>query len=274
MSELKIDQILKEIEKRQISYASQTWVPSLQKEIRFLEINTSQQKRLVKSILDSSVLNTEFILTLRDIIKENCIDNTVNIDDLTIIDKLFISIGMRSNSIGNLIPVDIQTKEKETINLNINLDDVLKIAKETIDNIEGKTIEDKVFKIECGLPTIGSEVQLENQLHKNKEVSVESKQQFKDVISESFLETIIPYIKSVVINAEQGPLVLPWNTLDSKERLEVVNKFSTKILKEVLGYINSIQQQIEKIEVVNFKHKDAVYRKRLSIEGSDFFILS
>ena len=52
------------------TFAYGVWVPSLNKEIMFREINTSQQKRLIKSVIDSPIYHTEFIFTLRQILKE------------------------------------------------------------------------------------------------------------------------------------------------------------------------------------------------------------
>jgi hypothetical protein len=39
-------------------------IPSLKRKVMFREVNTSQQKRLIKAIIDSPAYNTEFIFAL------------------------------------------------------------------------------------------------------------------------------------------------------------------------------------------------------------------
>ena len=104
----KIEDVLNIVKKVNDTFAYEVFIPSLNKSILFREINTSQQKRLIKAIIDSPVFNTEFIFTLRQIIKENCVDEKLDIDQLTILDKFIISLIMRSVSVGNSYEVELE----------------------------------------------------------------------------------------------------------------------------------------------------------------------
>ena len=46
------------------SFKYDVMIPSLNRNVPFSEISTAQQKKLIKSIIDSEIYNTEFILCM------------------------------------------------------------------------------------------------------------------------------------------------------------------------------------------------------------------
>lgn len=268
-----VEQILAEIKKRQISYASSIWVPSINKEVRFLEINTGQQKRLVKSIVDSPVFDTEFVCTFRDVLKENCVDE-VDIDTFTIIDKLFIAINLRASSIGPLIPMETKNKAGEKININIDLSEVLKHAKEKITKIESAVFSNNAVNVTCCLPTIGVEYRLEKEIHsEGKDIDFEDVNEIKEIIGEAFIEEIAKYIGNVTLKEKEGETSIQWETLSFTDRLRIIATFDSKILKQIIGYINEVKQAVNNVEIVNFKFNEEIFTERLVLD-ENFFLLS
>ena len=67
-----INDILNVMNRANEVFSYEIWIPSLQKDVMFREMTTSQQKRLIKSVIDSPIYNTEFIFAISQIIKENC----------------------------------------------------------------------------------------------------------------------------------------------------------------------------------------------------------
>lgn len=98
------------------------YVPSLSAVLPFKEINTSQQKKIAKSIISGDdVYCTEFYYCALQIIKENAVD-PITLDNLTIHDLLVILIAMRANSLGSTLALNItctQCGAKHTMNINL-----------------------------------------------------------------------------------------------------------------------------------------------------------
>lgn len=270
-----IDQITKIIKRRDIAYASHYMVPSLKREVPFNEINTSQQKRLVKSVIDSPVYNTEFIYTLREILKENCQDATVNIDSLNIIDKLVLALGLRMKSVGDKLDVEIQTKDGKTVSVGLEVSKILQIALTSLNDIPNKIIEDSYYRVECSIPTIGTEYRLEKELrNKTANIEIEDIEELRKTIGEAFVGEIVKYIQKVSIKAQDGDELTPidWQSFSFVDRIKTIETFKTSLLRAILDYINDIRKEIDKIELINFDFGGEKYERRLTIDGNFFTI--
>jgi len=271
-----ITQILNAVQKQKTTYASNYWVPSLGRDVRFSELNTSQQKRLIKSIVDSPVYNTEFIQTFRDILRENCVEDGVDIDTLTVIDKLFIALGLRISSVGGRIDLDIQPDpEKPSQAVSVDLIKLHETAKSTLSSIQPVTYENELFVIECNVPTVGAEYTLERELRLNNEnIEIETNKALRDTIGEAFIDEIVKYISNVSVKTDGTVTPVSWNKFNFKDRITVVESFNTALLKEIVGYINKVKEESNKIEVVKFQFEGKEYDRRLTIDGSFFMISS
>jgi hypothetical protein len=268
-----VEQVLNEIKRRQTSYASSVWIPSINKEIRFLEINTGQQKKLVKSIIDSPVFNTEFICTFRDVLKENCVDE-INIDTFNIIDKLFIAINLRASSIGPMIPVEVKNMQGETVKINIDLNEIYKKAKEKIVELKPVVVSNNVFNVTCCLPTIGVEYALEREMRsEGKNIDTEDINEVKEAIGTAFIEEVVKYVGNVTLREKEGETDIGWNALNYSDRLRIVARFDSNLLKQIITYINTAKEAINNVEIFNFKFKDEIFTERLVLD-ENFFMLS
>ena len=269
-----IDQINKIIRRKDIAYAAQYTVPSLKRDVPFNEINTSQQKRLVKSIIDSPVYNTEFIYTLRDILKENCQDPTVDIDRLTIIDKLVLALALRIRSIGNDVDIAVEVKDGTKVNTKLDASKILQMALSSVGTISSKTFEDQYYKIECSIPSIGTEYKLEKELRdKTASIEIENIDELRRTVGEVFTSEIVKYISSVSIKDQDDILqVVDWQQFKFVDRITIVETFKTGLLKNIISYIDDVRKEIDKVELVKFEFGGEKYERRLSIDGSFFTI--
>ena len=261
------------IKRNDVTYASHYVVPSLGIKVPFKEINTSQQKRLAKSIIDSSIYNTELIYTLRDILMENCNDENVIVDNLTVIDKLIISVALRIKSVGNIVKIEVQTKDNKSVNVELDLEKIYNMALKSLSDITSITYEDKYFIVECGVPTIGEEYRLEKELHgKIKEIDMEDINILRQTIGEAFVDEIVKFIKKVSIKSDDTVIPVDWDKFKYKDRVSVVETFKSTLLKDIMGYINKVRVETDKIELVNFTFGDEKFERRLSIDGNFFMI--
>lgn len=269
-----IDQITKIIKRKDISYASHYMVPSLKREVPFDEINTSQQKRLVKSIIDSPVYNTEFIYTLREILKENCQDPAIDIDNLTIVDKLILALGLRIKSIGNDVDIEIETKDGAKINAGLDVSRILELSLASVQNISNATVEDAYYKIECSVPTIGTEFKAEKELrNKSVKIEIEDIKELRETVGDAFISEIVKYIDAVYVKGQDDQLIpVEWKQFTFANRIKIMETFKTGLLRKILDYINSVRKEIDKIELVKFEVGGETYERRLSIDGNFFTI--
>lgn len=262
------------------SYASHYWIPSLKREVRFKDINTAQQKKLVKSIIDSPVFNTEFIFTINDIIKDNCVDPTVNVTKLTIIDKLVIALGLRISCIGNTIKVrinedgDVPEGAEESIYV-LDLTEIYRKLKDSVQIPDSVEVSDKTFTVTCNVPTLLTESSLEYELRGKgaPNFNVNSAAELRETIGDAFISEVVKYVDSVSIVSEESTQVIDWQKLKFKERIQVVECFSSQLLSKILDFINSVKTEIDKVEVYSFIHEGKKHERRLSITG-DFFTIS
>lgn len=273
-----LDKILNTMNRVNETFAYEVWIPSLNKEIMFREINTSQQKRLIKSIIDSPVYNTEFIFTLRQILKENCIDTKINVDELTILDKLFIAIKMRSVSIGDAVEIEITGEDDKPITRGIGLTKIIDSAKKKINVPKPKNIKDDsgVYTVECSIPSILTEYKLEDELRKNsEEVDINSPEKLRQTIGDAFIGEVVKYIKSITIEDKDETLKFVFDdNVSFRNRIALVEKLPTKLLEKVVSYINEVKVELDKVVLINVEverdGKKEKVEERLTIDGSFF----
>jgi hypothetical protein len=220
---LNLNDITRIVSKNNKMFAYYIYVPSLKKEVRFEEINTSQQKRLIKSLLDESIYNIEFGETFKDILKENCTDTEININNLDIFDKLVIAIGMRINSISPELELTLQIDEdnkKIPTKVTVDLGELYNKIQTIIDNDKFNPITIKKdtysFKVTCGIPIISVESSINSELRKQeKNVSTEK---MAHSISNAFIGEIVKYIRDVEILNDGTHTSINWSNLDFKNK--------------------------------------------------------
>jgi len=269
-----IDDILKIMNRANETFAYEIYVPSLKKNVPFREISTSQQKRLLKAVIDSPVYNTEFIFILHQIIKENCIES-LDIDNLTIFDKLIIALLLRSISISNNLDLEftVPNTDKKIVR-RLLVKDIAELAIKEV-QIDPITIKDdtETYEILCDLPTILDEYNLEMQLRKNVEsIEIKSEQQLRDTVGEVFTNEIVKYIKQVNIKNKTDGKLYEFNlkSMLFKDRLAILGKIPAKINNKIIEYINTVKLQFDKVLLFKETIEGQTIEQRLKIDAGFF----
>jgi len=263
-------------------FCYEVWVPSLRKNVMFREINTSQQKRLIKSIIDSPIYNTEFIYILKQIIDENCADKTVSTDNLTIIDKQVIAMAMRSVSISDIVEFQIPVSEGKNVQRAISISKVLGEIKDkmlVIDPI--KLVDEKnVFTLECSIPTIKTEYDLEKEQRENIIIdrSPQTPEQLRETVGNMFIDELVKYVNIVTIRINDIDNKINFGDLKFSDRIKLMEKLPIRLVEKLLEYCNKVKEEVDKVVIFKFevdvdKDKKETIERRLSIDGS-FFINS
>lgn len=222
------------------------FIPSIQKEIPFKQLTTEQLKLILKTVIDSPIYNTEITLTFNDIIKKNCLDGSVVIDDLTVYDKLLVFYRMRLESISSDYTL---TFTDEEIDDNKLLEKTITFSlKEHFNNFLNKNIifnsEQYVYNnciIICNLPTISTENKLEKELHKNVKTDISTPEELRNVVGETFINEITKYIESITIN----DTTINFLTQPFKTRIKIVESIPTILINKVIKFIENYRNTIK-----------------------------
>jgi hypothetical protein len=266
-----IIELLKELE---VSSGFNVFIPSLDKEIKFKQLTTEQLKQLLKTAINSPVYNTEFILTFNSIIKENCIDETVNTNALTVYDKLFILFSTKIVCISSDYTFSFTDEEFETYNLE-NDTEVISV-KEHYDNfLNKKHIFSPVIytqdncTLHCNIPTIETENKLENELHKNNKITDITEDNIQAIIGDAFINEVTKFITKIVITGNE----VDFNALSFKDRVLIIEKVPVQLINNVLKYIEDYKKITEELTTFTFKtDKGDFIEKQFPVDASFFNI--
>jgi hypothetical protein len=222
------------------------FIPSLQKEIKFKQLTTEQLKRLLKTVIDSPVYNTEFIKTFNSIIKENCLEKDIITENFTIFDKLLLIFKIKIESISpdfnfTFTDEEIKTYDLAEKNKIVNIE---KHFQEFLDKniqFEPLVIEYNNSLVVCNLPTLFTENKLEQELHKNVKIEVSTPEELRTIVGETFINEVTKFITEIKINDSNVDLL----KLTFKNRISVVENLPTQIINKVIKYIESYRDTIK-----------------------------
>ncbi len=243
-------------------------LPSLSgREITLKEISAGQQKELLKSIVDSPFYKTRFIMAFYDILKNNYQDETILLDSLTIIDKQSIILKSRIECFGSNYELNSDTKlVNNVVDLNLLYAKVknTKQPDPRIINIDG-------FELKLKIPTIKDEYNLEQELHSNiDKLDTSNTATIRNVLGDIFTAEISKYIEYININ----DMNIDFTPLTSKNRIQLLEKLSTKTVQEVIKFIDEIKEIIDSLATVEVIEKDTdkIVIEKIEIDGG-FFVL-
>lgn len=234
---IKVNELLKAIQEVNKNAGYSIWIPSLKKDVRFSDITTGQQKEMIRALVDNPVYRTNFIMAMYEIIKSNCQED-IDINKLSIFDKIAIAIQLRRHSSGNLVKVEVDNvietvdlsaydpKEKFTVNPEL---------------LKGKELEQNGIKVSLQIPTIYCEVQLETQLRaKLTKSNIESYDDVRNVLADAYVGELAKYITNVVVNG-QGFM---FDSTNFSNAYKVVEVLPTTLVRQAISYMEDVQREL------------------------------
>lgn len=225
-------------------------IPSLNKEVNFKQISTEQLKSLLKTVVDSPIYNSQFICTINKIIKENCVTPNTNVDQFSVYDKILIIFKTRIESLSPEYTINFSEEEQKLHSLPPNHIFNLKehLEKFLIKNyiFPEHIIEHGSCQITCQLPSLATENKLEHELHKNIKIEVETTEELREIVGETFINELTKYISNITIKeTSENLLNLPFKT-----RIKIVEQLPTGVINKVLKYIENYRSRIKELTSV------------------------
>lgn len=246
-----INEILQLIETTKIEQTKEVWCPSLNRNIKILPLNASHQKDIIKSLMDNPTFNSNFNISIYEILK-----NVVNedIDNFTILDKKFLLLALRCYNINKFYK-------------KIDLEKFISEKSETIKHPEdiSKIIDDS-YEVKIGLPTLKTEFEFETFVNNNLQtLNKNDKNIVKQILSHIFIINIISYIKELKIKDN----LIPFESLDINEKLIIGSNLPSKLINFI---INELDTNYGKVlnQVISFKETGSKQIEKIKIDGSFF----
>ena len=247
------------------------YIPSLQKEIGFKQLTTEQLKRILKTVIDSPIYNTEFTLTLNSIIKENCLDKEINTENFTVYDKMLILFKTRIESISTELTLNFTDEEKDQFK-GIEDSKVINLAEHFNSFIEKNiSFQEETFELNkcilvCNLPTIQTENKLEKELHKNTKLEVSTTEELRNIVGETFINELVKYISQITVNEKTiGLIALPFKT-----RINIIESLPTTLINKVIKYIEKYRDAIKPLLTTKIVVQDKEITKDIPQDASFF----
>jgi len=240
-----IFQLLKELEK---TNSFEVYLPSLQRNVSFKQLNTEQLKKILKASIDSPVYKTQFTLTCNNLIKENILDSSVNVNNLNIFDKLLFLLKTRIECITPEYTFYLTEEEMSEYSLTeesytVNISDAYNRFVSNNPTYNEQKFNINNCEIVATLPNILTENKLEQELHENLNLQINSTDELRNTIGETFVNEITKYIKTLTVNQTSVDL----NDLSFKERIKIVEQLSAPLINQILKYIESYREIIKSL---------------------------
>jgi hypothetical protein len=241
-------------------------IPSLQKEVSFKQLSTEQLKSILKTVVDSPIYNSQFIVTFNKIIKDNCVSENVNTEQFTVYDKILILFKTRLESLSEEYTFNFTEEEQkqysmpssQTINLKEHFNKFLSKKYQFSQSV----IEHNGIRVICQLPSLGTENKLEQELHKNIKIEVESTEELREIIGETFINELTKYIEILSVGDSTENLL----NLSFKNRVKLVEQLPTTLINKVLKYIEGYREKIKELTTLSFSELE----KDISLDASFF----
>jgi hypothetical protein len=210
-------------------------VISTGKQIECEPLTFKQQKEIISTITEGIVGALKFQKVVNDAILENTGDK-----NLTVVDRLLISLQLRSNSVGTVVKFD---DEKYDV-LSEVIEKLKSVKPTTTKKIQG------IISLELEIPTLVAENQIITSC-----VDILKKDADKDIgksVGDIYTFEIVKYIKNVTIGEDS----INFSNLAVRDRVKIVNNLPLVLNKEITAFIQAYKTLENDALTVRIKDSD------------------
>lgn len=245
------------------------YLPSLQKTGSFKHLNTEQFKRLLKTVIDSPIYNTQFITTVNAIIKENILDESIDVSMLTIFDKLLFLIKTRIECVSPTYNFTFTDEEISNYKLSqtthtVNLAEHYNTFIQTQPIYLSQEYALTDYNIVCDVPTIETENKLEKELHKNIKIEITTPEELRTTLGDTFINEISKYIRQIKIKDVE----VNFDNMPFKNRIKIVEQLPTTIINKVLRFVEGYKKIIQPLTIYKINVDGHIIEKELPLDAT------
>lgn len=266
--ETSFSSMLDALNKLSNSFTLSIFIPSLNESIEFKELNARQQKKLLETITDTSLYKTQFTKVFLDIIKENVVTEGFDIEKLTIYDKVFIGLFLRSKISNKL---NIVFNEDPVYSETVDLEPILEKTKTYIHPNNGliNIIKNETkIEVELNVPSMVLESKYELELSKTTK-KIEQAKNIEDVgsvLSEAFIGEVSKFITKISFDDN----IVDLNNLEITQRIKLTEILTADLTQQILQKISDWKDPLN--EILTVSSNDSKYTKVISIDNLLFLM--
>lgn len=265
---LDFDKALNILNQASESFTLDVWVPSLNKNVVFKQLDAKQQKELLSSVMDTSVYNVNFIKTFYNILKTNILEKEIDISLFTLFDKTVIALFLKRQISED---INIVFDEKLQISEKFKIDNILERTKSYITPepfITDSSNEKFSIKVEMTYPTIKKEYDYDTEYKKNKKTEdLKSTEEVQSIISEAFIGETSKYINKIWINDSE----IDCNKITINQKIRIIETFPSSLMQKTLEQISVWKKSVDDILTVKKTLNNKEYTKVISVDSLMFF---
>lgn len=252
----------------QTNLAKEYWVPSLKTNIKLKEINAEQQKKLLSSALENTLVaeKIHFEQFIYKVLKENNLTDAIEVNNLTTIDRVFLSLCLR-HQISPQLNVRFEDNLGNEYRENVELTPLI----ENIKNYNHPDTEEIFFnkdslnvKVVIGVPKLG----LDNFYYQNVSFlkntkNINNEQLLNNIIIEGFISETSKYIKNIFLDDQD----LSYNSWNLNQKTFFVEKMPLFMVQNIFDKMTLWKSSVESyLKVVSSRGDEAV----IEINSSSF----
>lgn len=208
-------------------YNTLVYIPSQKEKWKVKPYNTFHQKEICKSLYEE---DDSLFIDIINTILQDCIHPSHNFYNLSLVDKILLLLKIRCVAAGSNVEFESETADKKKYTLDYNFYDIyIKINNLAVD-IVPLNISLNNFEIECYIPSLSYEDNINN-IFKNKE-------------NVSYEDIMIYFIKYIKINST----IYHLNDIQKEIQNQIINSLPVNIIEKIFKYI---QDTIAKFNTIN-----------------------
>lgn len=251
------------------------FIPSLGKSLKFLPMKASDQKELVKALVDSPFYSAMFNVKMFSIINNTLLPGqNINVGDLSSYDRQWINIQLRSHNVSVDYEEEFDYKleydsanTKEKFKKSINLLDHLEKKKSNkipapVEIIDGD------FSLIIGFPNLAAETALEQYISdKVFNIDENNPKSIKSIIAVYYIVNIIKYIKAMKIKSKE----IPFEMLPINDKLSIAESLPTTLTRKIISKIDELYgKAVSDILEYTFTKNKNSYTGTINVDNTFF----
>jgi predicted nucleic acid-binding protein len=245
-----ITSILNTLKELSIATCFNVFVPSLNQELTFKQLNTEQLKMLLETIADTATVTNKFNLTFYNVLKENLLSTEINIDNLTLYDAQYMALQIRANCLSNILTIYFTDEEIETYQLlndmyELNIKDF--INSKQISTTPEEIIIDGNISITCSIPTLKDENTYIK--HFSDNFANLLNQEVQNVVGEIFIYEIVKSVKDITTNDIKTDL----SNVSLTDKVSIIKQLPVSITSKIISYIEKYKQTLYDLYLVTLE---------------------
>lgn len=210
------------------------------KDYTFKQLSTAQLKELIKTVVDSPLTQAMFSVTASKVMRDSLTTEGVDTSLFNVVDRILFILETRIKSISPSITL---TNEGATEQVDIQLvkEKLVSSLQSNSGLFEDISSSNGQIEVTFGVPLIKTEIQLNDELYKDTNVSVENQEELRKILGETFINEIAKSIKTIKVQDKE----LDLSTVTFKSRLKTIETLPASLINDVIFYIERYRKVVE-----------------------------